>query len=68
MRLPEQNAQGGLHLHHHSINRKHWYPGKRVAYNEMTLQNTQIWTTHKQNLHVSYMEYGEPMWFEADIN
>lgn len=47
VQLLEQNAQGGLHLHHHSINRKHWYPGICVAYNEMTLQNTQTFTTHK---------------------
>lgn len=44
----EQNAQGGLNLHHHSINRKYWCPGRCVAYHETTLQNTHIQTTHKQ--------------------
>lgn len=64
--LSEQNAQSGLNLHHHSITR---YPGICVAKNVMTLQNTQTGLhSSAQTFTVWYMEYGEPMWFEVDIN
>lgn len=68
--LPGQNAKGGLNLHHHSINRKHWCPGRCAAYNETTLKkiHTSETLTTVQSFMLWYMERGEPMWFEVDIN